>query len=731
MPTEPSDLAINLPSGIHTHPTQPCWMLITKNSTYALGVTPEGLVLNLHWGARLTNFADVPVSQLPSSRSSHDMNVELAPEEYPVFGGLRYAVLAAKAAFADGTREMDLRFVRAEVGEQKGLPALFVHLRDAFYPLEVTLCYRVDTANDLLIRSTTFHNVGEERIVLERVFSAAWHLPRQFAQRQLLTLAGHWAGETRLQRQELVSGNAFIESRKGVTGAIAYPWFAIETQDSEEVYFGTLAWSGNWTMHIATSITGATAIAGGIHDHDFAWRLESKTSFQTPEFVAGFAPDGLNGSRHRFHRYVRQHVLPKPQVGEPRPVLYNSWEATTFDVNEEGQALLAERAARLGVELFVVDDGWFIGRKNDHAGLGDWYVDPAKFPRGLHPLVERVQQLGMQFGLWVEPEMVNPDSELYRTHPEWVYHYPHRSRNEARNQLVLNVGRQDVRDYLLALLDTLIAENNISFIKWDMNRPLSEVGWPEYVAHGGEGREVWVRHVQGVYAMMDALRARHPGLSIESCSGGGSRADLGVLERTDQVWTSDNTHPDARLFIQEGTSLVLPARVMGAWVTDTPEDRVRNEIPLAYRFHVAMTGMLGIGGHLLHWSEEDLAEATRWIAVYKQIRPLVQAGDQTWLLSPTQHAGNLAAIEYSSPERNEAVVFAYRRTNPFWEPLPRLRLQHLHPDRTYMVRVLGQEQQEQQAQEITMSGAALMHRGLNLPLHRGSYASFVLHIQVM
>ncbi|HZR41329.1 MAG TPA: alpha-galactosidase [Ktedonobacteraceae bacterium] len=724
--TQPDPIASVLSPGIHYRADKRSWMFVTEQSCYALGITPENLVLHLYWGPRLTSFAGLPEPQLPHERASQSPALTVAAEEYPVFGGLRYNETAAKATFADGTRDLDLHFADFEMIEQATLPELHIQLRDKVYPLHVTLRYQVDIANDLIIRSVSFTNVGSETIILDRVFSAIWHLPRQFAGRTLTTLAGHWAGETRVQCQPLVAGTAFIESRRGITGSTAYPWFAIESDDqvhAGDTYFGTLAWSGNWVIRTTTTIIGTTAIAGGIHDHDFAWQLKSGASFETPEFVAGFAADHMDGARHRLHRYISNHVLPQLQAGRPRPVLYNSWEATTFDVTEEGQAILAERAAQLGVELFTVDDGWFAGRPDDHSGLGDWYADPRKFPRGLHPLVQRVHTLGMQFGLWVEPEMVNPDSELYRAHPDWVYYFPTRPRSEARNQLVLNVSRPDVQSYLIDILDKLVGEHKIQFLKWDMNRPISEAGWPTYVAQGGEAREIWVRHTWGVYAIMDELRRRHPHLSIESCSSGGSRADLGILRRTDQVWSSDNTHPDARLLIQEGISHILPARVMGAWVTDAG----RHEIPLTFRFHVSMMGMLGIGGHLLHWTDEEMAEAKKWIAIYKELRPLLQGqGEQYWLISPTSHNGTLAAVEYVAPDASEAIVFAFRRIDAFYEALPPLRLQHLRPDALYCVETPGSDMPT----ETRQSGALLMNRGLELPLHRGPYASCIVRLRL-
>jgi alpha-galactosidase len=710
-----------LSTGIHADPSRRLWALVTAQSTYAFGVTDDGLLMHLYWGSRLVSLIDLPSAELKPERSSQEPGLSKATEEYPPFGGLRYGETAAKVTFADGTRELDLRFATAETTERDGLPAIIVTMRDAAYPLTVQLGYKVDVENDLIIRSVTFASEADETIRIERAFSAIWHLPRQYAPRTLTTLAGQWLGETRLQQQPIVAGTALIESRRGITGAAANPWFAIEStfETATETYFGALAWSGNWVIRATTDITGATAVAGGIHEHDFSWLLKSGESFTTPEFVAGFAQDGFNGARRRLHHYTREQVLPKPQASQPRPVLYNSWEATFFDVTEEGQRKLAERAARLGVELFVVDDGWFPARVNDHAGLGDWQPDPVKFPRGLKPLSEYVKNLDMQFGLWVEPEMVNADSDLYRAHPDWIYHFPTRPRSEARNQLVLNMARADVQAYLIEVLNKLVAENGIDFLKWDMNRPISEPGWSDEIERGGEAREIWVRHALGVYAVMDALRANHPDLVIESCSSGGSRADLGILRRTDQIWTSDNTHPEARLFIQEGFSLVFPARVMVAWVTD----QGRGLLPVAYRCHVSMLGTLGIGGNLVHWSDEEMDEVANWIAIYKEIRPLVQDGDQYWLLSPHTTHGEVTAIEYVTAD--EAVVFAFRRADLFGEQLPRLRLLKLQPEANYRVEILGQKD----SASYEASGAELMGYGLSLPLKRGPFASCVVRLK--
>ena len=382
-------------------------------------------------------------------------------------------------------------------------------------------------------------------------------------------------------------------------------------------------------------------------------------------------------------------------------MLYNSWEATGFAVSEDGQGRLAELAAQIGVECFVVDDGWFAGRNNDRAGLGDWTPDPVKFPRGLTPLIGRVQALGMRFGLWVEPEMVNPDSDLYRAHPDWVYHFANRARTQRRNQLVLNLARPDVADWVFRTLDGLLSANDIGFVKWDMNRPFAEPGWPEQAGRNPE--RIWTEHVRNLYAILDGLRAAHPGTDFESCSGGGGRVDLGILGRVQQVWTSDNTDAWDRVAIQEGFTQVYPAQVMAAWVTDSPNFLTGRRLPLSFRFHVAMAGALGIGGDLLRWDAAELAEAARLVAVYKEIRPVIQRGSLYRVASA--RTDPVGASEYLSADGSEVVVLCWWGPGQLGGQLFRLRLAGLDPDARYTDADTGAEH----------LGAALMNVGLDQP----------------
>ena len=357
-------------------------------------------------------------------------------------------------------------------------------------------------------------------------------------------------------------------------------------------------------------------------------------------------------------------------------MLYNSWEATFFDVTYEGQVKLARKAAAIGVELFCVDDGWFGSRRSDKAGLGDWEVSREQFPDGLEPLVEEIKRLGMKFGLWVEPEMVNPDSDLYRQHPDWILHFPARPRTVGRHQLVLDFGREEVVEYIFTALDRLVSQYSIDFFKWDMNRYASEPG-------SVVGTAIWRKHVAAVYDIMDRLRRKYPDLDIQSCSGGGGRIDLGILGRTDQVWVSDNTDAFDRIRIQEGFSLAYPARCMEAWVTHEHNVITQRPAPLELRFDVAMRGVLGIGTSLNELAEEELAIYASYIDFYKRIRHVIQAGDLYRLERLEEF--DTSVIEYVLPDGREAVVSITTRDYQVGSFRPGAPLRGLNASATYVV----------------------------------------------
>ncbi len=690
------------------------WLLTTRDSSYAMGLGADGALRHLYFGAPLWRADDLTAAPMRRDISSFDPRQMIENEEFPAWGGPRYYEPALKISREDGDRDLVLRYVSHRIQGDD----LEISLKDVNDPVEVTLHYRVYPEYGILARSATIRNGASKGVLtVNSAQSAAWYLPPGEGYR-LTYLSGRWAAETQINREPIHEGQKVIESRKGHTSHNFNPWFAIDDGGASEergrVWFGALAWSGNWRLTIEQTPYRQVRVTGGMNSFDFAYRLNPGESLETPLFFAGFSAGGFGGASRALHKFTREKILPGGLSSRLRPVLYNSWEATTFAVNEAGQKALAEKASQLGVELFVVDDGWFGKRNNDRAGLGDWFVNSQKFPQGLKPLIDTVNGLHMDFGLWVEPEMINADSDLYRAHPDWVINFNGRPRSELRNQMILNLARSEVKEYIFGVLDKLATENNIRYFKWDMNRSFSEPGWPE--AGPADEQKLWVQYVRNLYEIIDRLRAKHPQLEIESCSGGGGRVDLGILQRVDEVWTSDNTEAFDRLRIQEGFSLAYPAKVMSAWVTDVPNMNGRST-PLAYRFLVAMQGALGVGANLNKWTDADSATAAKMIALYKRIRPTVQLGDAHRLLSPRE--GDVTANQYISADGKQSVLFAFRHSQEYNTAVPPVRLQGLDEKALYRVEAIDNKLADRQPQ---LSGAYLMQAGLNLNL-RGDFDS--------
>lgn len=673
------------------------WNLETENCVYILGLNNAGILTHIYFGKKLPSIKDYPSTPESDGWASFDGPHQLLPEEFPVYGGTFYQEPCLKAAFADGVRDIVLAYEKALVLQD----GLMITLRDISYPLRVDLHYRAYPKYDLIERWATIHNEGSQAITLERIFSAKWHFPDDQSY-YFSHLAGRWNEEFRLYREELTPGVKVLESRRITTSHHHNPWFAIDrgkaTETEGDVWFGLFAWSGNWKLTAEVANFKSTSVGIGINDWDFSWKLEPGTQFKTPSAFCGYTDMGFGSASRKLHDYIREQVLPHGQVSHK--VLYNSWEATLFDVNEPSQLQLAEIASTIGVELFVVDDGWFNGRSSDKAGLGDWWPDPSKFPNGLQPLINKVNDLGMDFGLWVEPEMVNPDSDLYRSHPDWILHFPNRTPTLARNQCILNLARDDVQEYLLEKMDTLLNENNITFIKWDMNRNASEPGWENAP---GDPKEIWVRYVQGVYRVWGELRKRHPNVIWQSCSGGGGRADLGILNFADQIWVSDNTGANPRLQIQKGFSLAFPAITMEAWVTDAD----RGKLPLSYRFHASMCGSLGVGGNLTAWNKNELDEAAYWIARYKSVREIIQLGNQFRL----QDFG----MQYMSKNGSAGVFFAFGQRDSHTQ---KVRLSGLQKTQNYEIEGFTEQ----------FSGKRLMEDGLFFQLAENESVMREIHL---
>lgn len=512
---------------------------------------------------------------------------------------------------------------------------------------------------DVVLRWTELTCTGEDEVRLERFDSAAVNVPVQGGAR-LTYLAGQWSQEFQLKEVELDRGRFEMESTQGSAGHAYHPWLAVQdaaapAEGATPTYGIALEWSGNWRITADAEPGGAVRVRAGRVPHEGAVRLAPGATLVTPRLACAFSPDGLDGLARVWHRYERH--LTGERIDRPRKVLYNSWEATGFDVDAGNQLELAKVAAELGAELFVVDDGWFTGRPDDTGGLGDWDPDPAEFPGGFDRFVEDVRALGLDFGLWVEPEGISPRSTLYAEHPEWVYRIDGRPATLVRNQLLLDLGREDVQEFVIGTLDRLLGSHAISYLKWDMNRPPTERGRPGHPAGADpERQDLDAAHVAGYLRVLDHLRAAHPHVTVEGCAGGGGRVEHATIARTDVVWPSDNTAPMDRLRIQYGYLHAHAPHTMSSWVTDAPgvfDPRPRS---LAFRFVNSMAGVLGIGADIRHWTPEQRAEATRWIARYKEVRDVVHHGEVHLLGGP---ADPTCGVQYEEPGGDRLVVTAW------------------------------------------------------------------------
>ena len=686
--------------------------------SYVFGVDDFNELQPIYWGRRLAAADSFPQAHSNQGNASFDLPVATTPQEFAGWGAGLYVEPALKITFPDGNRDLVLHYLSHSIDGD----VLTVSLKDIERDVFVNLRYEMDPATGILGRSATIENRTSTPLMIEQAAAATWTLPHG-TDYTLDYLTGRWAGEDQLQQEKIVPGARILESRRGSTGHQNNPWFAVERahtsdQDAGEVWFGALAWSGSWRITIEQDQLQQIRITGGYNPFDFGYKLAPGETLATPIFYGGYSHTGIGGASRLLHRFELTRILPQRPNPRPRPVLYNSWEATEFDVNEAGQEALAEKAASIGVERFVMDDGWFGQRKNDHAGLGDWYVNPQKFPHGLKPLIDRVHALGMDFGLWVEPEMVNPDSDLYRQHPDWVLNFAGRPRTEGRNQLVLNLARPDVRAYVYGFLDKLLTENQIAFLKWDYNRNWSEPGWPAVAPD--EQKQVYVKYVENLYSILRELRAKHPGVEIESCSGGGGRVDLGILGLTDEVWPSDNTDPFDRLTIQDGFTYAYTPGVMMAWVTDSPNWVNHRTTSLEYRFLSSMQGSLGVGANLNDWQDADFATAMRLVAEYKQIRETVQHGSLYRLISP-RNGSEFSVTESVSPDQNQAAVFAFLHSSQFGYPFPRIYLRGLDPKGQYRLHWISADPAGKLPE--TASGEYWMGVGVDLELHGDFQAS--------
>jgi alpha-galactosidase len=675
------------------------FLLQSKNNSYVFGIDDLGLVRHLYWGSRIDSIEDFEMPVL-SEISTNDPVFEITKEEFPVYGNLRYKEHCLKVNFSDKTRELVYKYCGYEI---TNVEELVIKLKDNNYDFYINLHYKVYQEYDLIERYVSIKNNSSENIQVEKIQSGQFHIPYEGL--NFSNVHGHWGAEQQRFIQNVNYGKIIIENRRGISTHNHNPYFILDkdaTETSGEVFFGVLKLSGNFSGVVEQTQYGETLVQLGINSHDFALELKPGEEFVAPSILSGYSNGGFEVMTHNLHNFAKDNVLRKGL----RPVLYNSWEATEFKVSCDEQIKLARKAKEIGAELFVVDDGWFGERHGIDNGLGDWYVNKDKFPEGLDPLIKEVKNMNMMFGIWVEPEMVNPKTKLYEQNPDWIYHFDTRVSDTARGQYVLNITKKEVKDFIYNMLDELLTTYDIDYIKWDANRPISQTSVE---------RDIWYKHIQAVYNIVKELKVKHPNVLFEACASGGGRIDYGILGIFDDFWTSDNTDAYDRLFIQDSYSYIYPIKAMRAWVTDCPNFLSRRIIPMKFRYHSAMMGTLGIGCNILKFTDEEVMLSQDLIKEYKEIRHIIQEGDFYRLENSSKNKYSV----YQYNKEDETLLFVFLPQSEIGHRGITVRLRGLEKDSKYIVKI--------EDREIIKSGRYLMNHGIELKLW-GDYDSSIIRI---
>lgn len=705
--------------------------LSTSKTSYVLKVLDSNHVAHVYWGKKIKakNLDYVLRSKnwgsfLTNTDNIDDFMLEMTPQEYPGYGSTDLRTPAVELQFSDGTSATDFRYeshnIYAGKNKLNNLPATYVEDENEAMTLELTLVdslknvklilsYSVFEEFDAITRSVKIINESNEDVNINRVLSA--NVDFRDSDYELLQLSGAWARERHIIRKEIRSGSQSIESRRGSSSHAQNPFMALVRKDTTEqhgeVYGFSLIYSGNFLANVEVDMYENARAQIGINPFDFTWLLKSKEEFTAPEAVLVYSNEGLTGMSHIYNCLYGKRLCKGKYRDEVRPILINNWEATYFDFNETKIKEIAREATNLGMELFVLDDGWFGKRDDDNSSLGDWFVNEEKLKGGLNQLATEINEMGLQFGLWFEPEMVSPISELYKKHPDWCIHIPGRNRSEARRQLILDYSREDVCNYIIEKISEVLSSAPISYVKWDMNRNMSEIGSAKLPAN--RQREVAHRYILGLYKVLEEITTRFPDVLFESCSGGGGRFDPGMLYYMPQTWTSDNTDAIERLKIQFGTSMVYPNASIGCHVSAVPNHQVDRITPIETRGVVAMSGNFGYELDITKLPESEKEIIKEQVKLYKEIRETIQFGKCYRLSSPFEN--NDIAWMFISKDCEEIIVSFVRTLAKPNSKFISLKLVGLDESSKY--EILGEN--------IIVGGDELMNIGLNVPELKGDY----------
>ncbi len=643
--------------------------LYNENISYCMKLTSLGDLMHVWWGKRLYdpsfdfNAGERASPTVCESEKRRDYSLETLPLEYPFYGTSDLREPAAVVELASGNRVCEPRFSSYKIynGKPKidGLPAVYVQSETEAQTLEIVLCekagvkvtlyYTIFDEFDAVCRSTKIENMSNEEMFIEKISSASMDfLDDNY---KYLHLYGTHAKEKQVEFCDVHKGTQGFESRRGMSSHFDNPFVAIADksvgEDNGNVYGISLVYSGNHFFRIDSDNYEMMRVQTGINPFNFRWKLESGDSFSSPEAVLVYSKNGLGDMSRTYHELYRTHLCRGIWRDEVRPILLNSWEAAFFDFNEEKILNFAKKGKELGIELLVLDDGWFGKRDNDDSSLGDWFTDKRKLPHGLGYLAEEINKMGLKFGLWFEPEMISKESELYKNHPDWLISTPERAPHPARQQYVLDLARKEVREYVINAVCDVLKSANIEYVKWDMNRSISDA-YSVSLPRDRQG-EVMHRYMLGLYEVLEAITKKFPNVLFESCASGGGRYDPGMLYYMPQTWTSDNTNPLHRIHIQYGNSMVYPAITMGAHVSESAKN-----YPLDFAAAVAMAGKFGYELDVTKLSGEECEIVKKQVAFYKEIREIIAFGEQYRLVNSDSE--NYFAWMYVSKDKSDAVV---------------------------------------------------------------------------
>jgi alpha-galactosidase len=722
------------------------FLLETCHSSYQMQVSETGQLLHLYYGTPTHDLMDylcvpfdVGFSPNPYEKKlTRGGSSDLLPLEYSGQNTGDFRTASVCSVREDGIWGADFRYEGHEILDGKysikGMPSAFdksgsaeslkILLRDEASGLEAELLYGVFEDEDMITRAVRLRNGSDQKITLEKAGSACLDLPS--GDYDLIHFHGRHTLERQAERVLVMTGIETVSSKRGASSHQQNPFVILcgknAGEEAGECFGMMLVYSGSHRFDIEKEQTGSVRVSAGIHEEHFSWLLGPGEVFETPEVLMTYSDRGLSALSDSYHRFIRSHICKSAYMERKRPVLINSWEACYFDFDSEKILDLAERAAELGIEMLVMDDGWFGKRIDDNAGLGDWYVNEDRLPGGLDPLIGKIRDMGLKFGIWVEPEMVNEDSDLYRAHPDWALTVPGRKPSVSRNQLVLDLSRPEVVDYLYHTLHSLLADHDIAYVKWDMNRHLTDL-YSHSLPPKRQG-EVPHRFMLGLYDLLERLTEEFPDVLFEGCSGGGGRFDAAMLRYFPQIWCSDDTDAFERLSIQEGTSYGYPISSVSAHVSAVPNHQTGRITPFGTRGLTAMQGSFGYELDLKTLTEEEKSEVRKQIADYHALYDLIQKGSY-YRLTDQMGRGDHKAWEFVSRDRSQVMVsLVVTAARPCLGPI-RIRLRGLLPEADY--ELVSRETfgcgNPLPDQRKRFTGAALMKGGYVLPEMFGSFPS--------